>query len=273
MTTIAYSINMDELVFAGKNKSYGAYLLRKLYKKNISIAFFIAVLLFIAGTSAPLILNRADRSAHVKPRIPIGVTVDIERISEVKPDLNTQEAFRNLPPVRDMVKFTVPIVTPDNMVNNESYMPTIDDLSKADPGYKTEKGIAGGLDPTLITDYIPMPVPEEKIVEKTNDAVFITAEEMPMYPGGDEALMEFIGKSLVYPEMAIKAEVEGRVSVEFIVEKTGEVTNVKVLKSIGAGCDEEAVRVCRMLRKWNPGKQNGVPVRVRVVIPFVFRLN
>lgn len=97
-------------------------------------------------------------------------------------------------------------------------------------------------------------------------------QEMPTYPAGQEKLLRFIGQNVVYPAIAKKAGVQGKVMIGFVVEKDGSMADINVLKGIGSGCDEEAVRVCKLMGKWNPGKQDGKPVRVRLVIPFQFKL-
>lgn len=97
-------------------------------------------------------------------------------------------------------------------------------------------------------------------------------DEMPAYPGGVDALHSFISSNVVYPQKAKQEQIQGRVMVGFIVEKDGSVSNVKVLKGIGGGCDEEAVRVTKLMDKWTPGKQKGKPVRVEIVVPFEFKL-
>jgi protein TonB len=96
---------------------------------------------------------------------------------------------------------------------------------------------------------------------------------MPSYPGGIEELLSFIRKSIIYPEIARRAGVEGKVLIGFVVERDGSITEIKIIKGIGAGCDEEAVHVLELAGKWIPGKQNGKAVRVSMVMPFDFRLN
>ena len=105
-----------------------------------------------------------------------------------------------------------------------------------------------------------------------NDKVYDKVEVMPEFPGGEQAMMEFVAKNVIYPKEAIDKEIDGRVLVSFIVEKDGSINEVKVMKGIGGGCDEEAVRVISAIPKWKPGKQDGKPVRVSYMMPITFRL-
>ena len=104
------------------------------------------------------------------------------------------------------------------------------------------------------------------------NGVYQIVEEMPKFPGGEDALMDYVSKNVVYPKEAQEKGISGRVFVGFIVEKDGSVSNVKVLRGIGGGCDEEAVRVISGLPKWRPGKQEGKPVRVSYQMPINFKL-
>ena len=111
------------------------------------------------------------------------------------------------------------------------------------------------------------------VATSTKDTVYQIAEEMPEFPGGVEALMDFVGKNVKYPEEAKEKEISGRVFVSFVIEKDGSVSNVKVLRGIGGGCDEEAVRVIKGMPKWKPGIQKGKPVRVSYMMPINFKLD
>ena len=113
---------------------------------------------------------------------------------------------------------------------------------------------------------------EEKLPEEHADEIFHIVEEQPQPNGGMKAFYDYVGQNLKYPTRASRMGIEGRVFVEFIVEKDGSLTDIKVARGIGGGCDEEAVRVIESSPKWNPGKQRGRPVRVRMVIPIYFQL-
>jgi len=112
-------------------------------------------------------------------------------------------------------------------------------------------------------------VVEETIIE---EEIFIIVEQTPEYPGGDEARLNFLRNNIKYPQMAREAGIQGTVFVGFVVEKDGSVTQVKVLRGIGGGCDEEAIRVTKLMPKWKPGKQRGKEVRVSYNMPIKFTL-
>ena len=104
------------------------------------------------------------------------------------------------------------------------------------------------------------------------DSVYNKPEVMAEFPGGMEAMMKYLSENIKYPEQAKEKNIQGRVLVSFIVEKNGSISNVKVVKGIGNGCDEEAVRVISSMPKWKPGMQNGKKVRVNFAIPISFKL-
>ena len=106
----------------------------------------------------------------------------------------------------------------------------------------------------------------------SDDKVYEKVEVMPEFPGGDQAMMDFVATNVKYPKEAMDKEISGRVLVSFIVEKDGSITDAKVVKGIGGGCDEEAVRVVNAMPKWKPGMQKGKPVRVSFMMPFTFKL-
>ncbi len=111
----------------------------------------------------------------------------------------------------------------------------------------------------------------EEVVEQ--ELFGMIPETMPSFRGGEQKLFEFIGKNVVYPQEAIDAGIEGKVFVEFYIEKDGTVCDAKVLRGIGYGCDEEALRVIGLMPKWSPGKQRGKAVRVRYTLPINFKLS
>ena len=110
---------------------------------------------------------------------------------------------------------------------------------------------------------------EEEFVE---EEIFTIVQDMPSFPGGDAAMLSYLGKNIKYPNVAKESGIQGTVYVTFVVEKDGSVSNVKVLRGIGGGCDEEAIRVVKSMPRWTPGKQRGKPVKVQYNLPCRFVL-
>ncbi|ERJ98660.1 energy transducer TonB [Segatella salivae] len=108
---------------------------------------------------------------------------------------------------------------------------------------------------------------------KKNNMVYDVVEVMPQFPGGQIAMMKYIMENIKYPKQIMEEGIQGRVTVSFIVEKDGRVSNVRLLRSVQPSLDKEAIRVVKSMPKWTPGKHNGKPVRVRFNLPVMFKLN
>lgn len=121
-------------------------------------------------------------------------------------------------------------------------------------------------------EYKIIPKSTINIKDDDYDEEFTVVEEKPLFPGGEDAKSKFFMNNLHYPDSAVKNMIEGKVFVSFVVEKDGSLSNVKVIRGIGGGCDEEAIRVIKMMPKWKPGRQKGVPVRVQMIAPILFML-
>ncbi len=122
---------------------------------------------------------------------------------------------------------------------------------------------------TQMEEYVPPVEDEEEIKEQE---IFTVVESMPEFPGGMGALMTYLAKHIKYPPLAKESGIQGKVFINFVVEPDGSISNVKVLRGIGGGCDEEAVRVVKNMPKWKPGMQRGKPVRVSFNLPVKFTL-
>jgi protein TonB len=122
---------------------------------------------------------------------------------------------------------------------------------------------------TEIDEYIPIEV-EEEVYEEN---IFTVVESMPVFKGGNAALNPYLSANIKYPVMAKESGIQGKVYITFVVEKDGSITDVKLLRGIGGGCDEEAIRVVKNMPKWTPGKQRGKPVRVQYNLPVRFTLH
>jgi periplasmic protein TonB len=126
---------------------------------------------------------------------------------------------------------------------------------------------------TSVDEYkAPKAVKQEEESEVEEQQIFMVVENSPAFPGGDAARMKFLQDNIKYPQMARESGIQGTVYVTFVVERNGSVTDVKILRGIGGGCDEEALRVVQNMPKWEPGKQRGKPVRVQFNMPIKFTL-
>jgi protein TonB len=256
-----YKMDIDELIFASKNKEYGAYKLRKAYSKYLTIAMWVAILIVLLVTTGPAIYEWIyPEEDSVKQRKVVTVTT-----LEQPPSIGEQKPIEQVeapPPLKSTIKFTPPVVKPDEQVKEE-YIPTVEELKDVDPGAKTEEGQEGGVDYSLIEV-------EEQIVEEPKEEApqyFVAVEEMPEPVGGIQAIQS----KIEYPEIAKRAGVEGKVYILAFVNENGDVTKAEVIKGLGAGCDEAALTAVKQT-KFKPGKQRGVPVKVQVSIPIVFKL-
>ncbi|HMJ69800.1 MAG TPA: energy transducer TonB [Cyclobacteriaceae bacterium] len=132
----------------------------------------------------------------------------------------------------------------------------------------------------IVIDVTPIDGPIEPmvfkaidVIEEPTDEPFVSPESPASFKGGYEAFYRYVGSKIKYPAQARRMSIEGKVYVEFVINRDGSVTDVRLVKGIGAGCDEEAMRVIESSPSWSPGKQRGVPVRQRMVLPVIFQLS
>ena len=124
-------------------------------------------------------------------------------------------------------------------------------------------------------DVPPPPAPTQVNVIKPvgEEVIYKEVEEAPEFKGGKKELVNFIVKNITYPEKARQTGITGTVYISYVIEKNGEVTNAKVKRGIGGGCDEEALRIINLMPPWEPGKTEGEPVRVAMTLPLKFNLD
>lgn len=258
-----------DIIFDQKNKSYGAYELRRQSNTNTAKSLLYAGTVFILLFLTPRIISFIkgpitddDISSHVE--------VTVAPPPPVNPEMPPPAAVEPPPPLQNQVKFPPPIVRPDNLVSNED-PPQIDALKDADPGQKTIAGDPGA--EIVITGPASDGPKQAAVVEDTEVYEMVTIEKQPSFPGGMEKFYAYLGKSIKYPPIAAENNIQGKVFVSFVVEKNGELTNIEVLRKLGGGTDEEAVRVLKASPRWIPGVQNGKQVRVKYNIPISFALS
>ena len=264
-----------DLVFEGRNQAYGAYKLRKgTAKRNVWA-------LIIVGLAAALLYLglQLQKMAEANKKVENTQAVELAKLNTEKKEAKVekkeiikQEPEKVVEQVKSSVKFTAPIIKKDSEVKEEDEI-KLDEVQKSDKavGAFTVEGndeVGGAV--LKAKEDIAAPEPPKHVVEETK--IFTVVEQMPMFPGGDGALMGYLRDNIHYPTVAAENGVQGRVVVGFVVERDGSITDVKVVRGVDPSLDKEASRVVRAMPRWIPGKQNGSAVRVKYNVPVAFRL-
>ena len=248
----------DDLVFANRNKSYGAYVLRQAYSNRVMIGWGLskAILLLLIAMVALRKPHEVVQGIITLPKR--GDHILIDYVRPVKPEPPARRVTPRIEHVNQNTTIQVVTTPVDNPApeNTDAVAGTPDGTegAVAIDGLDTGTGIVETVEPVT--------VPEEVVI----------AQVMPVYTGGMEALMKFVKKHLRYSASARRQGIDGTVYVSFVVTGDGIVKKVNVLRGIHVDLDEEAMRVISMLPGWIGGKQNGLPVNVRMVLPIVFKL-
>jgi protein TonB len=249
----------DDLIFASRNREYGAYSIRKAYSRNLSIGLGISTaliaILFLAGD----LVRDGKRNKGIPPVI--------EYKGLVKPIQ---------PPVLEQRPPAAPIRRPQTVTNTNTTIlvvtePVPDAPIVTEPGISSPDGLVGGSDVAVTGDASGLS--DIPVVEVPAQKDVVIAEVMPVYEGGYQEMIRFLRANLKYPASARRMGIEGSVYVSFVVNGDGTVRDVSVLRGISADCDKEAARVISLLPGWIGGRQNGSPVGVKMVLPVKFSLS
>lgn len=264
-----------DLIFEGKNQAYGAYKLRKGTSRRNIISIIIVVVVALLAFSVIAIKKIVDANTEKVASTQVTELSNLEqkqKKAEVKKQIKVQEPEKVVERVKSSVKFTAPVIKKDSEVKPEDEIKTQDQLmqNKAAIGSFDVKGNDDANGEVLKAKEV-IAQPEPPKVEENK--VFDMVEEMPSFPGGPAALMQFLLSNTHYPAVAQENGVQGRVTVSFVVEKDGSITDVQVARSADPSLDKEAVRVVKSMPRWTPGRQNGSTVRVKFNVPVTFRLN
>jgi protein TonB len=262
-----------DVVFEGKNKQYGAYKLRQSSSKRHVVAFLV-ILLFAGVVSALPGLVSEIKKLTQNQQENIDETFELSNIpvEDNIPEENkiAQETAPPPPPLKTTVQFVPPTIAKDSEVSDNDVMKSQDEIqeSRIQISVASVQGTSDkGVDIAELREHKVI-VAEKPVEEKP----FVTVEQMPTFPGGEIEMQKFIRDHLKYPVVAQEAGIQGRVTLRFVVSKTGAVENVTVVRGIDPSCDKEAIRVVQSMPKWIPGKQNGLNVPVYYNLPIQFRL-
>ncbi|PSL28416.1 energy transducer TonB [Dyadobacter jiangsuensis] len=267
---LAMEKSLNDIVFENRNKSYGAYDLRKGYGQTVQravvmgVAFFLLLVMFPQLYAKLIPDPKPDDIAYIVEATPVDIIMEEQPVPPAREEPD---------PVQKTVKSVTPEVLPDNEVPIEELPPVVDDLQNAQPSTETVDGVDNLEVIAPPVENAVAPKAEAAGVEKRKEETFTFVEQSPQYAGGNEAMAAFLRKNLKYPSQASRAGIQGKVFVQFTVGSDGKIENAAAVKGIGFGCDEEAVRVVKMMKDWMPGKQAGVPVRVRFTLPIAFQLD
>ncbi|MDB5121671.1 MAG: hypothetical protein JWN56_2889 [Sphingobacteriales bacterium] len=272
-TSNLYKTEWLELVFQNRNKTYGAYELRLHNNETTIKALVIASVLFTSLIISPLVYDQFFNGDVIEmddhQTIVTLIPPPPQKVIPVEP------AALSAP--RTPVEHQATIANqPLRVVSNEhvtSEPPTQIELNQAVISSVTSKGEQGS---GLNTIDIPAGgggtgIAETPVIDNTVYNISTSIQAYPEFPGGQAAFAKYLSRNLRFPEMAAEAGIFGKVTISFIIEKNGELSNIKILKGIGAGCDEEAVRVLSKSPKWKAGVQNDQNVRVMYTIPINFQ--
>lgn len=267
--------NWVDLVFEGRNKEYGAYVLRKeTGKRNLKsmLLVFAVIIAIMAAVAAKVAIENA-----FPKKVAMETDVELSKLAqkkeakvEKKAPVKVEEQ-KVVEKVKSSVKFTPPVIKKDEDVKPEEELKSQEDLNKTNTAigsFDVKGNDEAGGEVLKAKEVIAQPEPPKE--EETK--VFDVVEVMPSFPGGQGALFEWLSKNIKYPVVAEENGVQGRVIVTFVVERNGSITDVQVVKSVDPSLDKEAVRVVKAMPHWIPGKQNGSAVRVKFTVPVTFRL-
>jgi protein TonB len=247
----------DDIVFEYRNKEYGAYRLRKKYNRNVVISLLIGILIIGTAIITPYLNAKAAESKAKKA----------ERQVEIKMENLDQPAEQIAPP-------PPPPPPPQDVVQQARYVPPV-----VVDSVKPEEAAQ-----LMSADQAQVEVKDAEVVEEVQVAAeevqedvdaaepFVVVEEMPMFPGGEVALLAYIAEHTQYPEVAKENNIQGKVIVRFCVTSKGGVDKVSILKGVDPELDKEAIRVVQTLPAFKPGKQGGKPVPVWYMVPINFTL-
>jgi protein TonB len=256
-----------DLVFEGKNREYGAYVLRESSSDRHIKALTIVVLAGLALIFLPALI-KSVAPPKVKVVQSVGLNLSTPLFEEqAKTQVITPPAVKVIqPPSASTTRFVPPIIVSDDKVRPDDLAPTQAFLNESNTeiGTVTIAGVAkGGIHPDEVA-----PIVQEQVVDKP----FITVEQPPYFSGGEKALMKWLSENLVYPVSAIERGIRGQVILRFVIGPDGSVGDIEILRRLDPSCDKEAVNVVKRMPKWNPGKQNGREVSVYYTLPIRFEL-
>ena len=269
-----YRVQWLDLVFKNRNQAYGAYELRKNNAVTTVKAFFSAAAFFSSLVITPWLIHQISKTntaAENNEQVKIIEVNLLARIKELKPELKPDKKPASKPVQAKSIQYANLNVVPENQT--ESDIPTQEQLHEAVISTNNIDGEASlNLNPIEIQEETSGITGSSASAEDMELHTLDGIENYPEFPGGHSAFIKFLSRNLKYPANAVERGIEGKVLISFIIEKNGRLSNIKILRGIGYGCDEEAIRVLEKSPEWKPGIQNKQKVRVAYTLPINFSL-
>ena len=247
----------NDTVFAQRHKDYGAYDLRRDYSRRFGLAMVLAIAFFVVVVGTPFVVSKIGTKEKEPDKVKI-VDVNLDLFQEDQPE-EPPPPPEVVPPPQPQIETVqfVAVEAADEPV--EAPPPTQEVLSETTASTTTQEG-----------QKIDAPPPPPPVEEPTYDLAAV--QEQPDFPGGMAKMYAYLQKNTKYPDMEFDAGIQGKVYVEFVVERDGSVEDVKIRRGVSPGLDKEALRAVKSMPKWSPGKMNGKAVKVRFTIPVDFKL-
>lgn len=267
-TTKIQTADYLDILFEGRNKEYGGYMLRKNYRSRLLTAGLLALLIVSGLFVYALLPQQQPGAARV---IAVGPPLFITPPPEVKPPPPPPEVI--LPSkTKPAIKITPPVIRKDHEVREEDKPKAgrPEENRAIGPEYIQGPGNPDAIEPNLNRNIRGRG--EIRSARTEPEHAFVEVEQMPEFPGGKEALARYLSRNINYPPAAKEAQIQGKVYIGFVIDQAGDVTHVQLMKDIGGGCGSEALRVVNDMPQWKPGKQNGRAVKVYYTLPVTFRL-
>ncbi len=269
-----------DIVFEAKNKDFGAYVMRQKsasrHNKSMIVVVIFIIVVFILSQVIQSV-RQAWEEAQPKDEIEQIVT-SIDNAAEEEEEEEVQERVEQPEPealpeeILNTVKVTELLIAKDEEVTKDDEIQSQDELKETQTAFGQTNFDQGTDDRNVVREHKNEVIVEEKKPEPEKEEVFRAVEQMPRFPGGEAELMKYLSSHFNYPTMAMENNVQGRVVVQFVVTKTGKIGEVKVVRSVDRDLDKEAVRVCKTLPDFIPGKMNGQAVNVWYTLPVSFKL-
>lgn len=273
-----------DLIFADKNKEFGAYQLRKASDKRHNMAFLYmliglaVVVILVIAYSKYSDYRDEQKALELQEQREKMMAAAIEQVEEEVPEEEPEEQKFEQPEIEvpEEVLATVQvtqiaIVEADKVKNEVMDMETQKEDNTA-RGVVTQEGSDDADKFKAVQEQVVVKEPEPEVVKPKEEEIFVAVEQQAEFPGGQAALMKWLSNNIRYPESAQQNDIQGRVIVKFVVEKDGSIGQATIAKGVDKDLDREAIRVVKKMPKWQPGKNNGVAVRSYFTLPVTFKL-